>query len=652
MIVKMEKLTVFGMIQDKDRMLNSLIRKQCVQFIDPEEALGELALSAKMGRPEASEYQEKRDRYEAVLEELKPYAGKSGWLFKRTHLSFDQLESAEVRDSAEARCREIEALISELDALKQAKETALNQKKLLVPWVSGNLPLEIKSTENLEIDYYVLPPDTNKAELLQTLEANAPASYIEYIREDKEHKYAVVINHKEYSDITWEILEQFNAIAAYFSEAAEGPPKKNIADLEVKLLDYDAGIEEITLQLKELSGDLSALRQGCDALSLKIRLEEANEQIVLTKTAFGFSGWVPIDRKQEIADILDGFFCDYKFEAASQANDDDPPILFKNNILGQASEAVIQMYSMPNYYGIDPNYVVAIFFSLFFGMMLSDAAYGLILLLGGLFVIKKTDMSNNIKGIAKALMWGGASAIFWGFFFGSLFGDIVTVVAKTFFNVDYALPAVVTTLNDPVTVLILSLALGFVHIVVGMGVKAYIMIIRGHIWSAVFDVGFWYVVFLGIGLLFLGERFSSAGAYVAVFGVVGLILTQGRSKKGFFSKLIGGIASLYNIIGYFSDVLSYSRILALALSTAVIASVFNTMGSMFGGNVLGALLLLIVFLIGHAFNILISSFGSFVHTARLQYVEFFKKFYEGGGRPFLPYRLEPKYCYVIDRINI
>ena len=649
MIVKMERISVFGMINDKDSMLDRLIRKQCIQFIDPEEALDELALKATIGRREVTDYQEKLNRYETTLKEMESYVGKMSLFSNRPRLRYDQLKSPEIAEAAEAQCCKIEALIGELNALKQAKETAIIFKKSLTPWVSSALPLEIRSTENIHIGYYVLPPNIDKTNFSQALEANAPASHIEYIREDKEHKYAIVINHKEHSEITWDVLEQFGAIAAYFNDVAEGAPKKIIADLNAKLQVYDNDTDEKIGELKIIGGDLSALRYGCDALTLQIRLNEANERLVMTKTSFGFSGWVPEDKKPEIQEIFDEFNCEYKFEPVSPKNEDNPPILFKNNIIAQASEAVVQIYALPNYYSVDPNYLVAPFFCLFFGMMLSDAAYGLILFLGGLFIIKKMDISHSVKSFVMSLMFGGASAIFWGIVFGSWFGDITTVVAKTFFNVDFAMPALINPLDDPVTVLVLSLSLGLVHIVAGMGVKAYLLIIRGRIWSAVFDVGLWYLIMLGVGFIVLGGVFSSVGEYIVIFGAIGLILTQGREKKSLIGKLINGLASLYNVIGYLSDILSYSRILALGLSTAVIASVFNTMGCMLGGNILGFLLLAVVFLIGNVFNLLISTFSSFVHTARLQYVEFFKRFFEGGGKPFQPFQLVTKYCLIYDK---
>jgi len=479
------------------------------------------------------------------------------------------------------------------------------------------------------------------------MEENVPTSCIMNVHEDKEHKYVIVICHKEHFSSTLEVLEGFDANAIHFSDNVEGSPSKNITDVDARLLEYEKESKKIIEQLNELGSDLTPLRYGCDALSLKIRQEEAKENFILTNTSFGFTGWVPEDKIGDVRSILDEYNCAYEFKPASKENEDEPPVLFKNKLVAKSSEAVVQMYSLPDYYSVDPNYVVAPFFSLFFGMMLSDAAYGLILFFGGLLALKKLDISQNVKGVVRTLMFGGLSAIIWGIVYGSWFGDITTVVAQTFFNTDFAIPALLNPLDDPVTVLIISLSFGMLHLIVGMGVKAYMLIRRGFFWSAVFDVGFWYVVFIGIGLIFLGGD-SNAGMYVTISGASGLILTQGRKNKGFFSKLIGGVASLYNVIGYFSDILSYSRILALGLSTAVIASVFNTMGSMFGSSVLGALLLFVVFLIGHVFNIMISSFGSYVHTARLHYVEFFGEFYESGGRPFEPFRLVPKYCHVVE----
>jgi len=199
------------------------------------------------------------------------------------------------------------------------------------------------------------------------------------------------------------------------------------------------------------------------------------------------------------------------------------------------------------------------------------------------------------------------------------------------------------------TIMIMSFVLGIIHLFVGMGLKAYLLVKRGHPWEALFDVGFWYMVIVGLVMLLLGGIVGSIGMWLAILGAVGLILTQGRSAKNPVMKLVNGVMSLYDITGYFSDVLSYSRILALGLATGVIATVVNTMGSLMGGGILSAIVLIVVFIFGHALNMAINALGAYVHTSRLQYVEFFGKFYESGGKPFLPLCANTKYIAVLDK---
>ena len=196
------------------------------------------------------------------------------------------------------------------------------------------------------------------------------------------------------------------------------------------------------------------------------------------------------------------------------------------------------------------------------------------------------------------------------------------------------------------TLLIFSLALGIIHIFVGMGIKAYMQIKEGHWFDAVCDEGFWYFTILGL-IAWLGGSFVSPalpkiGMWLTIIGAAGLLLTGGRHNKG-FGKITGGLSNLYNITSYMSDILSYARLLALGLATGVIAQVVNTLGSLFGGGIGGVIALIIIFLLGHTLNLAINVLGAFIHSSRLQYVEFFGKFYEDGGEPFNPFRKKTKY---------
>jgi V/A-type H+-transporting ATPase subunit I len=257
-------------------------------------------------------------------------------------------------------------------------------------------------------------------------------------------------------------------------------------------------------------------------------------------------------------------------------------------------------------------------------------------------ILKKYRLEGMKYQMIKLFFYCGLATAFWGLMFGGWFGDIVAVVGRTFFNADVSIPPIwFDPLENPMKLLIFCFILGAVHIFVGMGLAAWLSIKDGRPWDAVFDVGLWYILLIGATLLLIGVV-PEIAKWMAIIGVVGIIITGGRNKKG-LGKLVGGLGSLYGITGYLSDVLSYSRLLALGLASSVIASVVNTMGSFGGPGVKGVILMIIAFVIGHTYNFAINSLGSFVHSCRLQYVEFFGKFYESGGEAFQPFGENTKY---------
>ena len=248
---------------------------------------------------------------------------------------------------------------------------------------------------------------------------------------------------------------------------------------------------------------------------------------------------------------------------------------------------------------------------------------------------------GGFKNFMQLAIICGASTVLWGLLFGGFFGDAIPSVYRLFTGKVFPYDAALwfNPTNDPMTMLIFSLILGGIQIVAGMAVKAYMMIRDGQVWDAIFDIGFWWVLFAGAITCIFNVK---VGLYVLGAGALGLILTQGRAKKNIIGKFFSGVLSLYDITGYFSDILSYSRLLALSLSTAVVGNVINTMGIL-----TGPIGFFVVFVIGHVFNIAINLVGSFVHSARLQYVEYFGKFYESGGRLFAPLSIKTKNIDVI-----
>ena len=310
---------------------------------------------------------------------------------------------------------------------------------------------------------------------------------------------------------------------------------------------------------------------------------------------------------------------------------------------------------------------MAAFYVFLFGLMLSDAAYGLLVFVACAAALKKFPrMSENMAKSLRLFMYCGISTLFWGIMFGGYFGDVINVVSRTFFGVEVNVPPLwFAPLNDPMKLLIYSMLFGLIHLFTGLGIKGYMCLRDKKYMDFVCDVVLWFCLLVGLIIMLLPSTLfqsisqmhivfpaavNTLGKALAIIGAVGILLMSGRGNKNPAIRLALGAYDLYNITGWLSDVLSYSRLLALGLATGVIASVVNQMGSMAGGGILGAILFVAVFLIGHIFNLAINLLGAYVHTCRLQYVEFFGKFFEGGGRPFDPFKANTKYVDIKEEL--
>lgn len=418
-------------------------------------------------------------------------------------------------------------------------------------------------------------------------------------------------------------------------------------NLEKKLLSLKIDLETFENKLHEISNDnYDNVRKLIDILTNKKNLCAVKNNVVATDTCFVLEGWFPEDRESELSELLDKHLCYY--EISEPYENEEPPVKLKNNAITEPFEAITEMYSLPKYRGVDPTFMVAPFYFLLFGMMLSDAGYGIVMSIACFVGLKLFDMTKDLRRMLKLFMFCGISTTFWGFMFGTFFGDAVGVVSSTFFGVDISLkPIWFDPVSDPLTMLVVSFAVGLLHILAGLGMKAY-MLIKQKKWAdALFDVGFWMFLLIGLPAIVFGGVLSVIGIVLSVGSVLGLVLTQGRKETNIIKKITSGFMSLYDITGYLSDILSYSRILALGLSTGVIGSVFNKLGSLGGSGFIGSLFFIIIFIIGHSLNFALCALGSYVHSSRLQFIEFFGKFYEAGGRKYKAFGIESKYTDIV-----
>ena len=455
-------------------------------------------------------------------------------------------------------------------------------------------------------------------------------------------------------------------------ECADETPREKVAALQQQNAADEAKISALETTLSQQTDFYEKAEFALDYLTAEKEKTAAFERIPQSTRIFYIKGYIAKRDAQRVADYCEAHF-DAAVEITEPEEDEDVPVLLSNGFFSAPLENITGMYSMPAKGDIDPTGVMSFFYYFFFGMMLSDAGYGLIIsgVCGGLLLFKK-NLEQKWKNTLKMYLFCGLSTVFWGAMYGSWFGDAPAVICREFLHKDFnPLPPLWTdAVKDTMNVLIMCFILGLAHLFWGVLMKGWTDIKNGHKLDAVFDTIPTFLTVIGIAPVFFGlfvqdsipDDYSPLGTvlyntfmsvhnslkgvstYILIAGVALVILTAGRSSKSIGGKIGGGLYGVYNLFsGYLGDVLSYARLLALGMATGVIGQVMNMLGTMPKNPVIKAVAFVLVFCAGHAANLAINIIGAYVHTNRLQYVEFFSKFYEGGGRAFVPFAADTKY---------
>ena len=659
-ISKMKKVAVIGIDTVKENLISDLMELGAVQITeqvkDDQSEKTDMA-AAKEERDGNEEYVAKLDirinRAILALETLEKYSTEKEPLFK-TRRAMKASEFAKTMEGREKLRQDVDHVLdlhAKIHALKESVNRLNSQLSAVTPWVSYDLPLELTETKETSINLGVVPATLDMDALLDRVHNERDADVKELGR-DKDLIYLIVITMKDEQEDVMSIMKQHGYTPTPFADF-EGTAEEN----RKRIIDEIAATEKECSEVEQEVSRLSALRKGIecyyDDLVIERDHEKIKEKMLKTKRTFTLEGWVPAKCEKKVTEKLEAHECYYAFRDPEEG--DEVPVLIENNAMVYPFESVMEMYSLPDYNGFDPTKFYALFYAMFFGLMLSDAGYGLIISIACFVVLRKYALEGMTYKMVKMFFWCGLSTVFWGALFGGWFGDFIPVVAEVFFNKEITVsPLWFNPIEDPTRLLIWSLVFGVIHLFLGMGIKAYMEIKRGHAFDAFCDVVSWYMVIVG-GVMWLAggavsDILPKIGMYVTLAGFLVLLLTGGRHNKG-FGKITGGLSSVYDVTSYISDILSYARLLALGLATGVIASVINTMGTLAGGGIFGAIVLLIVFVIGHTFNLAINALGAFVHSSRLQYIEFFGKFYEDGGEEFKPFRKNTKYVRLTNDID-
>lgn len=575
--------------------------------------------------------------------------------------------SLEVYNNGLQRVKDISASASRIVQLEREKEDCKaeilrlqTQKEALSPWLGLDISMRMKGTGSTSIFIGTFPQAYTREQILSVLAQKLPevrAIEVEVLSTLSQQTCVFLLCLSEESAAVETALRSMGF--AWPPNPSKKPPSERVRQLDGWIQEQEKKLNGILQELKSCGNCRDDLCFLYDYYAMRIEKYEVLSLLRQSRRTFIITGYLPVKNAPALEKELTETFTVF-VETEQPGEEEEVPVALENNGFASPMEPVLEGYSLPKRGEVDPCTPMACFYYVLFGLMLSDAAYGLIMVIGcAIALLKFKNMESGLKKSLKMFMYSGISTTFWGILFGSWFGDAVTVISKTFFGTEVTIPALwFVPLNEPMRLLVFSFLLGIIHLFAGLGVQFYQCVRAGRWKDAIYDVVFWYLLvgggivylltmemtteMLGLGFT-LSEPVGTISAICAGIGALGILCTAGRESKNPGKRLLKGIYGLYNVSGYLSDILSYSRLLALGLATGVIASVFNQMGAMVGGGVVGAIVFTLVFLIGHTLNIGINVLGAYVHTNRLQYVEFFGKFYEGGGKKFNPFAAHTKY---------
>ena len=637
-ILKMKKLRICGVSEEQTQLIRQLQLLGSVEIGAPcalTDTQGVQVFCAGDGKS-ADALLRTSARLTSALETLKHYETKKGGLFAaRPEKTIGELFSDEAYAAA------LDTAQAVLDAQDARSRLAAEKSRLtavresFVPWQQLPLPLETLGTQHTRILLGTVPAQTDLEALRAKVFEAADEVQLEQISADQQSLYLLVFVHKCAAEAVGAALREAGFALTTF-DGVQGTAAENIRRTDEAIAACEQQDAEKLAELTALAEQKSALQLAFDRCTQEIAKAQAADRLVHSEKTFCLGGWVPCEDVGKLEALLSGFCCAWELTDPAPEEYPDVPVKLKNNKLTWPLNMVTEMYSLPAYDGVDPNPLMAPFFILFYGIMMADMGYGLLMILASIIITKKSRPKGTSGQMFGLMFSCGISTFLMGALTGGFFGDFLPQLVgiidpDTTFK---ALPSLFTPLDDTITILIGAMALGFVQIVTGMAISFVEKIKKGQIMDAIWEELTWWVVFAGIACMALGV--TNIVLYVGL-GMV--VVGSGWSAKG-FGKVTAIFGSVYNhVTGYFGDILSYSRLMTLMLAGSVIASVFNTLGAI-PGNVV---IFLIVSMLGNGLNFALNLLSCYVHDLRLQCLEYFGKFYKDGGRPFKPLAINTKY---------
>lgn len=645
-ILEMDKLHIYGLSEQRKNVLEFLHKSESVEIADAH------AEDYGLGRKETAKSISGFNGYIAdaskALEILAEYVPEKKALFEKriqsdeSHYSMDSEEINRVNKHIYDILRAYKTIKTNEDSISKI---SIKQMQI-TPYMKLDVPMNYHGTKTVKAKLGSVDGELDGDSITSLAkEAGFDDIYFEILSSTKQQTCLWFLYPAEKENEVNTFLRSIGFIEPSFSLSHRTTKKKyeKLQEDKEKILRDNEKLKQEIISFGEYRKEIELFY---DHLVMRREKYEALSHAAVTENTFIIAAYVPERAAKKLTEQLEqmpGVVTELE-----KCPRDEAPAAFSNNAFAAPVEGITSDYAMPSVDDIDPNPIMAVFYYLFFGMMFSDAGYGLLMMIvcGILGFGKLLERDSRKK--FRMFFFCGVSTTFWGIMYGSFFGDLIDTVAKTFFNSPVRFkPVLLNPTEKPLQLLIISVAFGVIHILTGLCIKFYMTWRKGEKLDAVCDTGFWIIGLLGISA-YAGSMaginiLKTVGAALCIIGFGGLLVTGGRKSKNIFGKLFGGILSLYDITSYVGDALSYSRLMALGLATGVIASVINVLGSLGGATVTGAIAFIVISIFGHALNFAINCLGAYVHTNRLQYVEFYQKFYEGGGRKFNPFSMKTKY---------